>query len=165
MNIEFQLKLQAYLDGELSAQETGEVEALLAKDGEGRALLTELRQTSGALAGFEKEIKLPESRDFYWSKIRREIERTETQNAPRPSAVPLWRRILIPAGTFAALVIAGWITMQQLPGDNGAPQVETFLADSGAMTYRDQVERTTVVWLSYPAENDFADTDSGDTLD
>ena len=71
MNAEFQLKLQAHLDGELSERESREIETALATDAEARALLAELRNTCGALAGFEAELKLPEERAFYWSKIRR----------------------------------------------------------------------------------------------
>jgi hypothetical protein len=45
-----------------------------------------------------------------------------------------------------------------------SPHIETFLADSGAMTYRDELERTTVVWFSYPGENEFADASGEDTI-
>jgi len=38
------------------------------------------------------------------------------------------------------------------------------LGDSGAFTYRDDSQDMTVVWLSYPAENKFAEKSSGDTL-
>ena len=163
--MDFQLKLQAYLDGELAEPEAREIEALLTKDVEGRALLTELRQTSAVLVGFEAEIKLPESREFYWSKIKREILRAEQmETSPRP-ALPFWRRLLIPSGAFAVLAIAGLLALQQMSGGTRPHQIETFLADSGAMTYRDDAERTTLVWLSYPGENDFADTDSEDIID
>src|SRR6266513_3336151 len=75
MKQELQLKLQAYLDGELPDGEAREAAGLLAQDAEARALLAELKKTRAALAGFETDIKLPESREFYWSKIEREIQR------------------------------------------------------------------------------------------
>ncbi len=162
MNEEFQLKLQAYLDGELTAVEAREVDNVVAKDADARALLQEMRQTSAALAAFEVEIKLPESREFYWSKIQRTIERTEQPVAVRPVGIPWWRKLLIPAGGFAALLIAVLFTFRPAPT---SPQIETYLVDSGAMTYRDQAEKMTVVWLSYPAENDFANHESDDTID
>jgi anti-sigma factor RsiW len=168
MNAEFQLKLQAHLDGELSAREAREIEAALAADAEARALLAELRNTHGALAGFESEIKLPETREFYWSKIQREIQRQERAQPARPSAWPTWRRFLVPSGAFAALAIAGLLAGHQmgwLRGGARSPQIETFLADSGAMTYRDELERTTLVWFSYPAENEFADSSAEDTIE
>src|SRR4051812_1303740 len=108
MNEEQQLKLQAFLDGELSEAEARDVAALVARDADAAALMTELRNTRQVLANFEPDRKLPESREFFWSKIEREIERLE----PAPPAVErvslftlLRRRFLIPAGAFAALVI------------------------------------------------------------
>src|SRR5258707_14151177 len=77
MNQELQLKLQAYLDGELPDGEAAEARELIARDGEAQALVAELANTSAALAGHEAEGKLPETREFYWSKIQREIARQE----------------------------------------------------------------------------------------
>src|SRR5688572_13666401 len=111
MNQDFQLKLQAYMDGELSERETREVEAALADDAEARALLTELRNTAGALADFGNDLKLPETREFFWSKIQREIQR-QGMAAQAPTPVPLWRRFLIPAGAFAALVLVGLVGLK-----------------------------------------------------
>ena len=159
MNQDFQLKLQAYLDGELTERETREVEAALAGDAEARALLTELRNTSGALAVFAAELKLPETPEFFWSKVQREIQRQDRTAVTRSAGLPWWRRILVPAGSLAALVLVGLIGFKSFGPANDAQEaaVETFLTDAGAMTYRDQVEGMTVVWLSYPAENEFAD--------
>lgn len=187
MNADFQLKLQSYFDGELSAREAREVETTLTTDAEARALVAELRHTGGVLAGYEAEIKLPEARAFYWSKIQREIQRQET--APKNEKLTIqneatsqksgfeffllnfqlsrWSRFLIPAGAFAAVALAGWfgaLQMGWLSGGARSPQIETFLADSGAMTYRDEIERTTVVWLSYPPKNEFADAAAADTI-
>ena len=158
MNQDFQLKLQAYLDGELSERETRAVEATLTGDADARALLTELRNTSGALADFEASLKLPETREFFWSKVERQIQRESNAATRHLAPVPFWRRFLIPTGAFAALVLVGLIGFRSLAPENynQTPAVETFLTDAGAMTYRDDVEQMTVVWLSYPAENEFA---------
>ncbi len=40
---------------------------------------TELRQTKSALAGNEMDLKVPETREFYWSKIARQIRTRRTQ--------------------------------------------------------------------------------------
>lgn len=165
MNAELQLKLQAYLDGELSEPESRDLEALLARDNEARDLATELRNTNAALHEFDAGLKLPESREFFWSKVRREIERGEPVVTVREMAVPFWRRRLIPAGAFAVVAIAGLFALQQFKPGPPSPLVETYLADAGAMTYRDEVEKTTLVWLSYPAENDFAKPAAADTID
>ena len=167
MNAEFQLKLQAYFDGELSAREAREIESILAAHADARALLAELRRTTEVLISHEAEVKLPESREFYWSKIQREIQRQEAASHSASMPRPSWSRFLMPSGAIVALVLAGWFgafEMGWLSRGGRSPQIETYLADSGAMTYRDEIERTTVVWLSYPAENEFAHADPADTI-
>ena len=149
MNEEQQLKLQAFLDGELSEDEARATAAWVARDPEATALLGELRNTRKALADFEPAVKLPESREFYWSKIEREIQRLEPAAQPvrRPSLASWLGRLLVPAGAIAVLVIAG-LTAVNRP----TPATDAALADAGAFTYRDQAAGLTVVWLSYPAE-------------
>src|SRR6478736_2848877 len=109
MNYDGQLKLQAYLDGELPEGEARELAAGLAQDPQAEALLTELRQTRDAMAGSEQVKALPESREFYWSKIQREIKRVEAP-APQPVRVSglmmALRRFLVPLTGMALLVVA-----------------------------------------------------------
>jgi anti-sigma factor RsiW len=168
MDLDSKLKLQAYLDGELPEAEARAVANCLAKDREAVALHAELRNTRQALVGFEIGVTLPESREFFWSKIEREIQRQE-QPAARPQSVPFFARLqrfLIPAGAVAALVLAGLFVNEQfglLSGSAGAENQSSF-DDAGALTYHDYEARTTLVWLSYPAQNEFAETDSGVTL-
>lgn len=156
IDYEAQLKLQAFLDGELPEAQACVVAEGLARDPEGAALLAELQNTRQALAGFEAPIKLPESREFYWSKIKREIERLEKPAAdpvPRVAWVVRLRRALVPAGSLALLAIVGLLTVRpSVP----PPSLETASADSGAFSYRDYAAGATLVWLSYPADNDVA---------
>ncbi len=153
MDYEAQLKVQAYLDGELPEGEAGEVAEWPGRDPQTAALLTELRQTKEALAGFEAGIQLPESRDFFWSKIQRQIEREEAAEQPGVAAAP-WlvrlRRVLVPAAGVALAVLAGLLLIPT----QSAPGMETALADSGAMIYHDYSAGATFVWLPYPAEDD-----------
>ena len=168
MNEELSLKLQAYADGELPEREAREVADLLAKDTDARALVEELKNTRSALVGFEVEMKLPESREFYWSKIERGIQRAE-QREPAESSVSIFtslRRFFVPAGTIAGLLIAGMLAWHQFsPTGRFGLEMETAFADSEAFTYRDYSKGMTLVWLSYPAENEFAEMVPGDTLD
>jgi anti-sigma factor RsiW len=160
MEYQEQLKLQAYLDGELPEAEAREMANRLARDRDAVALLGELRQTRQALAGFESAIRLPESGDFYWSKIRREIERLEPAAVATPAPVSFWaklRRALVPAGALALLAIAGLMVVNGPQGLTSVPEGETALADASAFTYRDFAAGTTLVWLSYPAENRVAE--------
>lgn len=167
MKLELQLKLQAYLDGELPARETSEVTDWLARDAEARALLAELQNTRGALKTFEAELKLPESREFYWSGIQRRIgqlERTPSVDEPPAWLSALLRRFLAPAGALAALVIAATLITRQLHPGGATAAMEAETAFGNAFTYRDYASGTTLVWLSYPAENGFADFLPSDTL-
>ncbi len=168
MEQEQQLRLQAYLDGELPEAEARAVAEWLSRDGEAMALASELRQTTEALGGFEEGIRLPESREFYWSKIQRQIQR-EDAPAPSPVTVVSWtarlRRMLMPAsGLAVAALLLLVVTHEGVPGlaDNSA---ETALQDSGAFTYHDDSARATLVWLSYPAENENAENNDSDSLD
>jgi len=168
MTEEQQIQLQAFLDGELPEPEACAVAAWLARDAEATALLAELRHTRQALAGLEAEIKLPESREFYWSKIEREIRRCE-QPAPARPVVSLWtawRRFLVPAGVMAALVMVAVVASLQFraSGQPRVPELQTAMADSSAFTYRDYSAGVTLVWFSYPAENELAEADETETL-
>jgi anti-sigma factor RsiW len=169
MDYKAQLKLQSLLDGELPEGKASAVAQWVAKDREAAALLEELRNTRGALAGFDAEVRLPESREFFWSKVEREIQRLETP-APKPARVSylaLVRRFLVPASAVAVVLIAGLMLIPPAgsTGRTVATEIETALADSGAFTYRDYSAGTTLVWLSYPADNEASEIDEMGTFD
>jgi anti-sigma factor RsiW len=164
MDYEVQLKLQAFLDGELPETEARDVANLLARDRDAAALMSELRQTRQTVMGFESGVRLPESREFYWSKIQRDIERLDTP-AIEPVRVPLFvrlRRFLLPAGALAALVAAGLFVG---PGHKAFPLAEMAVADTEAFIYHDYAAGETFIWLSYPAENELADSGPDDIMD
>jgi hypothetical protein len=130
----------------------------LTRDQEAAALLTELRQTHEAMGGFEEGVKLPESREFYWSKIKRQIgdqeHVAERQAKPEPWILRL-RRLVVPLTGLAVVGVAALVATNGLGPET--PSMETSLADSGAMVYHDYSSRATFVWLSYPAESEVAD--------
>ncbi len=156
-NLERELKLQAYLDGELTAAEAAEVERWLDQDAQMVALSTELKQTKTALKTGEMEVKCPETREFYWSKIARSIELEERQVARAAAPqVAWWRKLLIPVGALGALALT--VTMLQPVGQHDKPsvvakqisqaisEVEPLDESMGAITYKDNSEGVTVVW-------------------
>jgi anti-sigma factor RsiW len=162
MNLEQQLKLQAFLDGELPESEARQVLAWTQRDHEAALLLAELKNTRQAMTGVAPQMSVPESREFFWSKIEREIQRPEPQriSAPPFSIFAAWRRFLLPASAVAALVIAGLFAHFNAPkiavgsvADADTPTVETAMADSDAATYRDTGEGTTLVWFSSAADD------------
>jgi len=159
MNNELELKLQAWLDGQLPVHEADAVARLIEKDADARALLTELKHTRAALAGFEDGIKVPESREFYWSKIARQIEREQARPASPPEKVSWvhhFRRLLIPAGAIAALLLVGMLATRQAASPEVPYELSELIADSDAFTFTDEQNGTTLIWFSYSPENEFA---------
>lgn len=162
MNLEQQLKLQAFLDGELPEREAHEILTWTQRDPAAAALLAELKNTRQAVKTGEPQLRLRESREFFWSKIQREIQRQEPRPvaAPEPSGFAALRRWLLPAVAVSALAIAGLVAHFHTPSGNvmvvadaDAPSVETTLANSDVTTYCDASEGTTLVWFSYAADD------------
>jgi negative regulator of sigma E activity len=162
MKHELELKLQALLDGELTGRETEEIAALLERDAEASALLGELRNTRTALRGNELEIKLPESREFYWSKIEREITRLEQAPATAPASAwwaALRRRYVATLGTVgvsAALMLTAVVHFRELSSDTF--DVENLLGETTALTFRSEANKMSLVWI-YDNEQPEAEPD------
>ena len=172
MKTELMLKLQSWVDGELPESEAARVAEVVRTDPAAAALALELRTTRGFLAGNEPEVKLAESREFYWSKIERGIESAEAA-APAHGALP-WlvalRGFLVPASGFA---LVAFITMfsigvfNQNPGTDPAtgqihPLVEeqTLSEHVDTISYRTKSENMFVVYIVN--KDDAADDDDMD---
>ena len=167
MDFEVELKLQAFLDGELPEAEAREVARILAQDQEATLLLGELRNTRQALKGSEAIVQLPESREFYWSKIEREIERLERPKPQQQKRPLLFRlqRFLVPVS--GALAIAVFLGITLLNGNSGTALGETELAteDMGAITFRSESEGITTVWLYNQGDSEFTDEPAPDSVE
>ncbi|MCS7091212.1 MAG: hypothetical protein RMN51_03035 [Verrucomicrobiota bacterium] len=156
MNRDELLQLQAWLDGELPDSERRAWETRLASDPQARALVEELRTVRTALQNFdERAIRLPESREFYWSKIARAIQ--TPRNAPQQPAPKWygwadWKRWLAPAAALGTLAL---VLTLSLPNSQPAeyPELDLAFIDSDATTYRDDVRNFTLIWFNYPAEH------------
>jgi len=144
MNTE--LKLQALVDGELDAREARELETLLAQDAQSAALLQELKWTRSALTGHEAGVKLPESREFYWSKISRAVEAGEKQAATAPSGRVWWLRFLYPATGMAALVAVLFVVSGGRTTDGS--DSESVTEDVNAVSFRSESEKMSVVYVA-----------------
>lgn len=156
MNEEMGIKLQAYLDGELSGSERLAMERLLAQDPELRALRQELDMVKDAIRGAEPVVTVPASREFYWSQIERRLDRVEAETAAEAKATWSWsgwmRRVLLPlSGTaVAGLVLMLSLRDGALPGVSVASlheETESPLEETSAVTFRSESEKVTVVWL------------------
>jgi len=146
MKTEEMLRLQAYLDNEVSGSEGRQIASWIARDADAKALYEELAATRSLLAP-ENELPLtmPESRDFYWSKIQRGIEQAEREPVREHSPRPWWVRILAPvAGTAALAVIV--FTSISFNTPSHTTQREISGTDS-SITFYSPEQKMTVVWI------------------
>jgi anti-sigma factor RsiW len=150
---DMQLKVQAYLDNELSPGDARKVGTWISSDPEARELFNELKETREVLTQNEPVLKLPESHDFFWSKVKRGIESAERQ--PAESAVrPWWTRFLAPVAGAVALFALVFTLVDRGPGlievaIDGTPNFQFEEApDVSTITFRSEAEGVTVVWLS-----------------
>jgi anti-sigma factor RsiW len=165
MNRDLALKYQAFVDGELSEREARGVAETLERDPEARALVAELRATRAALAGNEPEVTLPEAAEFFWSKVRREIERCEAEPlGPRSrwaAALAGWRRFVAPiagVAVIAFLAIAAVKLFQPGQVDDylqHLAEIEDLSEHSTSYSFRS--DNMFVVWVQ---EKDYQDTDN-----
>jgi anti-sigma factor RsiW len=152
MNCETEIKLQAYLDGELSPDEAREMMRALDQDSEARALYRELQWAKELLSGNELEFKVPETREFYWSKIQREILRQSEAATVREKngGVPWWLRIAVPvagAVTLVMLVISANLNSDSKLEQRYVQEIESPLQEASVISFYSQSAGMTVVWL------------------
>src|SRR6266404_7693553 len=167
MTSEAELNLQAYVDGELPARQERQVAEWLASDAEAQKLVAELKMAKTALAGAELEVKVPESREFYWNKIQRQIERPGAV-ARRPIAdwLAAWRRLLAP---LAGVALVAFLTVYSFKmyesGDDSRHHlavVENLSEHTGAYSFRSQSEKMFVVWVYNRSEEPDTEADPGE---
>ena len=160
MSTELELKLQAFLDGELNERETREVAAAMEADPEARQLLAELKTTAGALRDNEPQIAVPESREFYWSKIEKVIERTEPE--PATPLASFWftlRRIMVPTAGVALVLFLGIASLKinTVTDPLGhLAEVENLSEHMSSFSFRSQSHNMFVVWLHENADHQAA---------
>jgi anti-sigma factor RsiW len=151
MNQEFEIKLQAWIDGELSPNESRRMSQEIAGDNEAGLLAAELRSVKDAMAGSEIALALPETREFYWSKIQRQIEREEratrpTTPIPRPAAP--WIRWLSPLAGMTALACVTFLAFKPVAPVSSFDEISSTGEGMEAVTFHDQSSGMTVVWLA-----------------
>jgi anti-sigma factor RsiW len=151
------LTLQAYVDGELSARHAAVVEEALRQDPRAAALVAELRMTAQVLSANEPEAKLPESLDFHWSKIARQIEREPVPAAAGWAwpALQRWLRLAVPAGALAALALVLMIQPGNRPAEEGDFYTEP-AAEISPLVFQSHDESMTVIWLQGEENSGFA---------
>jgi anti-sigma factor RsiW len=155
------LKLQALLDGELSAHEATAWRRRLDEDPEARRLYDELQLTRAVLRQCEPEHSVPETREFYWSRIRQALERGGSPaRSPGDEWWNRWLRWVVPAGATALLGL--FLLQRGLLEPDREPvllatdhEVETMLADTTSISFRSESAGMTVVWVQSGRQNHF----------
>ncbi len=127
----------------------------IASNPEASALAAELGSVREAVLQNEVSAPLTDSREFYWSKISRQIER-EAAYARQPESVPFFarlRRYMAPIAGVAAFGCAVLIALT--PKSPTFDEISSTGSGMDAVTYHDQSADMTVVWLqdnSAPAD-------------
>jgi hypothetical protein len=160
MNLEAQLNLQAYLDGELSSPAGRNVAEWLAQTSDAQALAAELNLTRTFLAGQELERRVPETREFYWSQIERHLQAVDSPAEVAPPFISLgwWLRWVIPVG--AAALLTFWLVAppgMDLPSNmaflDGPEEIDTSVPDTSTVSFHAASEGVTVVWIDLSGLN------------
>lgn len=161
MNRDLELKLQAYVDGELPERAARSLEKWIAEDKEAEALVAELKTAKAVLAGNEPEFSVPESREFYWSKISREIQGLETTEVPVTGLWFSWQKYLAPLAGVALVVLlamGAFNIYNTRLRDNDArhlAEIENLSEQMGAFSFRSS-ENMFVVWVYDKATDEAA---------
>jgi len=153
---EIQLKVQALVDGELTGREAEVLRQRIDNDAVLQQLHAKLTQMHGLIADSELPRPLPESSDFYWSKISQAIEREECAGERTTRSIPVSRwllRWLAPLVGVSAVVLL--LTLRQptapdlgimLSGDH---ELELSSDEIDVMTYNTDDDSMSIVWLDY----------------
>jgi anti-sigma factor RsiW len=155
------MRLQAWVDGELRGGERRQVESWLAQDANAQAWVADLRAVARCLAAHETPRPVPESREFYWSKIARaiELELAADEAVQRFKPWASWRRWwVVPAAALSLLALGGFLLTRALPDRQSpavlavASEIETPLKEVSSFSFRAESERMTVVWVNFRSD-------------
>ncbi len=175
MNRELQLKLQAGVDGELTGEDARRMEALVAGDREAASLVGDLRMTRTVLTQNEPERAVPASREFYWSQIRRGIERGDVAEsvpaAPEGMDV-FWgalRRFMVPASGLALVMLVAALSVKYFSPTSLEEavqmiEVENLSEDMSSISYRSHADKMFVVYV-YSKDQPAADEVESESVD
>lgn len=149
MNEERARRLQAWFDGEVSAAECAEVEALLETDPEAQDYLDELNRTrEGLNASHFRAINV----DRAWTRTHDKLERLDERAASRVLSFP---QLIAVAAAMMVLGMLLWLPFRQAgeaaagPGglESTVLMVETDLENATPVVYIDPPSGWTVVWV------------------
>ncbi len=109
------LRIQAYVDGELTPRRALLTAKLLADDPDAQSILMHLSGVKFALAGNELKRLVPQSRKLYWTAIEQAIASPAERQTRKRLSRPKWLWRLSPACTFLLSVCALWLNSGSPP--------------------------------------------------
>tara|TARA_B100000959_G_scaffold280171_1_gene341542 strand:- start:310 stop:903 length:594 start_codon:yes stop_codon:yes gene_type:complete len=126
MNKEDQLKVQAWMDGELAPKESSQMSDLIESDIQAKELAQELKAVQNAIKIGEIRQEIEDSKEFYWGQVQQKIEsirpvrEQSNQRTPSNGAIPALRW-LIPVGSLTAIsALIIHFNGLELGSDNGS---------------------------------------------
>ncbi len=171
MNHEQQHRLQSWVDGQLDPTTAQEVARWVEAEPEARQLSENLRQVRQRVRDHEPARRVPESREFYWSKIRKGIEAGDAAEAARTPARRgawtgiHWWRWLFPVGAAALILLVlrpgmprngdfrpvAQVSSLETASTEGAVvsghEIETPSPELSSLTFYSSQDAMTVVWV------------------
>ncbi len=154
ITLEQKLKIQAYLDGELSKSEAKKIEFLIASDPEAKQAFEELKCAADVLQNNEPEIKMPISRELYWNNIYNQIQQSESEPVSvidyirHIKEVLFGKKYLVPVtATIIAVLSIFLIKDLAKPIDDHLVFIESTSEEVGSFSFRVQSENMFVVWI------------------
>ncbi|MSU33261.1 MAG: hypothetical protein EXS25_11540 [Pedosphaera sp.] len=145
---DLKLELQAYVDGELSPDRRAGVESLIAGDSQAREWVEGLRQISLLVRTNEPDLKVPSSREFYWSQIKRQMDQAQASKEIRPASAALnWFRWVVPAVGVAAVVVVVVSIRSDRQETLLASNFDSMQTDSSAVVFRSESDGVTIHWI------------------
>lgn len=148
MKTETCLEIQAYVDGELDAARRATVESLCSTDPAARRLLEDLASFRDCVQGHEPEFSVPETREFYWSQIQRQLK---SPAAPAPAQISPWLnwvRWLVPVAGLAAVAYLIALPRSEAPASRTLASVSPASMEASSVVYRSEADGVTVHWIN-----------------
>jgi anti-sigma factor RsiW len=147
---ELTLDIQSYVDGELPPERRAQVEAALVADADAERLAVGLRRLGVLLRSNEPDIRVPDSREFYWSQVRRRIEASRGADAPGAgdaTAALGWLRWLVPAMGVAAVAVIVSLPRRGEPAEFAGLAYDATQTEATSVVFRSESDGVTVHWI------------------
>ncbi|MFO1459070.1 MAG: hypothetical protein U1G08_06640 [Verrucomicrobiota bacterium] len=148
MKTETCLEIQSYVDDELDPTRRAAVEALCATDPAARQLLVDLASFRDCVRNHEPGFMVPETREFYWSQIQRQLKPAHTSSSTKLSPWLGWVRWLVPVAGLAAVAYLISLPRTDAPASRTLASASPSSMEASSVVYRSEADGVTVHWIN-----------------